>query len=115
MCIRDSSTYCHPGELPGNGGRMRTNQPGESLDLWRFEASRSRALGFGEDMHLLYDTPEGGLATRVPDAGRAGALRNLDTGSGLPAFMSDLGGGVSSPFLLRAPPGTLVATPLAGP
>jgi hypothetical protein len=37
--------YCHVGEQPGDGGRMRTNNQGETLDMWHWKAARSNPLG----------------------------------------------------------------------
>jgi hypothetical protein len=39
------SAYCHLGETPGHDGRMRTNNAGETLDMWHWKANADQQCG----------------------------------------------------------------------
>jgi len=113
------STLCHVGESPGAGGRMRTNLAGETADIWHWKAARSNPVGFADDKHLVFDTPNGGQKTRLGDAGRAAAVDNVDSSGQRPQYQAAADPGAGRSFLFLLPQGgyssVSIATLLGGP
>jgi hypothetical protein len=106
------STYCHLGETPGHDGRMRTNNVGETLDMWHWKAARSNPLGFADDKHVIHapatDTTTG---TRKGDDGSSVDSGNKDGAGTLPAFMAEDDPGANATFLIILPDGSTRAVP----
>jgi len=96
--------YCHESESPGDGGRMRTNNPGETLDMWHWKAARSNPMQVADDKHVIYDDPQGGLSTRKGDDGDEADSKN-DDGGGLPAMQAINDPGADATFLIDIPAG----------
>ncbi len=97
--------YCHEAESPGDGGRMRTNNPGETLDMWHWKAARSNPMQVADDKHVIYDDPLGGLSTRQGDDGDEADSKN-DDGGGLPALQAVNDPGADTTFLIDIPAGS---------
>jgi len=105
--------YCHLGETPGHDGRMRTNNAGETLDMWHWKAARSNPLAFADDKHVIWadgfnDTTTG---TRKGDDGNSVDSSNKDAAGTLPAFMAEDDPGASATFLINVPDGSARAVP----
>jgi len=96
--------YCHVGESPGDGGRMRTNNPGETVDMWHWKAARSNPMQVADDKYVIYDDPAGGLNTRKGDDGDAVDSKNDDGGS-LPELQAVNDPGADATFLIDMPAG----------
>lgn len=79
---------CH---ADGNGTRLRSSQPGASLDLWHWQAARSDPLHLADDQHVIYDAPGGTAPTRIGDFGRAPSFPNEDAGKTAPLFEAEGG------------------------
>ncbi len=102
--------YCHVGEMPGAGGRMRTNNSGETLDMWHWKAARSNPMQVADDKYEIYDDHMGDLKTRLGDDGDAVDRKN-DDGSGLPALQAENDPGERATFLIDMPAGAVRAVP----
>jgi hypothetical protein len=107
------AVYCHFGETPGDGGRMRTNFAGETLDMWHWKAARSNPLGFADDKHVIWadgfnDTTTG---TRKGDDGSSVDSSNKDGAGTLPAFMAEDDPGANATYLIILPDGSARAVP----
>ena len=106
------AAYCHVGETPGDGGRMRTNNAGETLDMWHWKAARSNPLGFADDKHVIWaastDTTTG---TRKGDDGSSVDSNNRDGTGTLPAFMAEDDPGANATFLVNLLQGSARAVP----
>jgi hypothetical protein len=106
------SAYCHLGETPGHDGRMRTNNAGETLDMWHWKAARSNPLGFADDKHVIYapvtDTTTG---TRKGDDGSGVDSSNKNAAGTLPAFMAESDPGANATYLIILPDGSARAVP----
>jgi len=106
------AAYCHVGETPGSGGRMRANNPGETLDMWHWKAARSNPMGFADDKYVIYapaaDTTTG---TRKGDDGSGVDSGNKDAAGTLPAFMAEDDPGANATYLIILPDGSARAVP----
>lgn len=100
------SLLCHVGETPGEGGRMRTNNPGEATDMWHWKAARSNPVGFVDDQYTIYDTPQGGRSTRPGDSGTAADIDNRNQDGTAPLFQAVGDPGARAKFLIQMPQGT---------
>ena len=101
------ATSCHVGEQPGDGGRHRTSNPGETLDMWHWKAARSNPLGFADDKHVIWaDANDTTTATRKGDDGNSVDSGNKDGTGALPAWMADNDPGVNATYLINIPEGS---------
>jgi hypothetical protein len=104
--------YCHVGETPGDGGRMRTNNAGETLDMWHWKAARSNPMGFADDKHVIWaDAVDTTTGTRKGDDGSSVDSNNRDAAGTLPAFMAENDPGANATFLINIPQGSARAVP----
>jgi hypothetical protein len=106
------AAYCHVGETPGDGGRMRTNNAGETLDMWHWKAARSNPMGFADDKHVIWaDAVDTTTGTRKGDDGSSVDSNNKDAAGTLPAFMAENDPGANATFLMNIPDGSARAVP----
>ncbi len=105
------AVYCHVGNPDWDithDSRMGTNNPGESIDVWHWKASRTNPLGHADDKHWVDLTQadeivyEGAtvLKTRLADSGSGFDSGNSETG--LPKYMHENDPGVNVDFLFEA-------------
>ena len=92
---------------------MRTNNAGETLDMWHWKAARSNPLGFADDKHVIWadgfnDTTTG---TRKGDDGSSVDSNNRDGAGTLPAFMAEDDAGANATYLIILPDGSARAVP----
>jgi len=106
------AAYCHVGETPGHGGRMRTNNAGETLDMWHWKAARSNPMGFADDKHVIWaDSADTTTGTRKGDDGSGVDSGNKDAAGTLPAFMAEDDPGANATYLIILPDGSARAVP----
>ena len=105
--------YCHVAEQPGAGGRMRTNNAGETLDMWHWKAARSNPLGFADDKHVIWADGfnDSTTKTRKGDDGSSVDSNNKNGAGTLPAFMAESDPGANATFLINLPQGSARAVP----
>jgi len=103
------SSFCHVGEEPGEGGRMRTNFPGQTVDMWHWKSARSNPMRVADDKHFIYDAPDGGMKTRKGDDGNAVDSSNKELLA--PKYMAENDPGANATFLINMPPGAARAVP----
>jgi uncharacterized protein YxeA len=105
------AVYCHVGNPAwdkADDSKMGTNNPGESIDVWHWKATRTNPANHAEDKHWV-DLTE---ATKVPYEGEmllktrlADAGDGFDSGNkegGLPKFMYKNDPGANVDFLFEA-------------
>jgi len=110
--VAGCAAYCHVGEQPGDGGRMRTHNPGETLDMWHWKSARSNPLGFADDKHVIWaDASDTTTGTRKGDDGNSVDSGNKDGTGALPAWMADMDPGVNATYLIHIPEGSARAVP----
>jgi hypothetical protein len=100
--------YCHVGETPGSGGRMRTNTAGETLDMWHWKSARSNPLGFADDKHVIWADGfnDNTTGTRKGDDGSSVDSGNKDGAGTLPAFMAEDDPSANATHLIILPDGS---------
>jgi hypothetical protein len=92
---------------------MRTNNAGETLDMWHWKAARSNPMGFADDKHVIWadgfnDTT---TQTRKGDDGSGVDSNNKDAAGTLPAFMAESDPGANATHLIILPDGSARAVP----
>ena len=101
------AVYCHVGnsQWDVSEDKMGTNNPGESVDVWHWKASRTNPKGHTDDKHwvdltlgkeITYEG-EKKVTTRLSDAG--GGFYSDNKESGLPKFMHKNDPGANVTFL----------------
>lgn len=105
------AVYCHVGNPDWDkthDSRMGTNNPGESIDVWHWKASRTNPMGHADDKHwvdltaadeIIYEG-ETVLKTRLADSGSGFDSGNSE--ADLPKYMHKSDPGASVDFLFDA-------------
>ncbi len=105
------AVYCHVGNPDwdkADDSKMGTNNPGESVDVWHWKASRTNSMNHAEDKHWVDLTsankiPYEGemlLKTRLADAGGGFDSGNIE--GNLPKYMHKNDPGANVDFLFEA-------------
>jgi hypothetical protein len=95
--VRGCTVVCHKarggrnaGVADTSPGRKFTNKPGETLDLWNWQAVASDAAGQAEDQYVddTKDPAKNADWGRKTDSGAGGFVDNINAAKNGPAFMS---------------------------
>jgi hypothetical protein len=90
---------------------MRTNNAGETLDMWHWKAARSNPLGFADDKHVIWAAAADPIGTRKGDDGSSVDSSNKDAAGTLPLFMAEDDPGANATYLIILPDGSARAVP----
>jgi hypothetical protein len=91
---------------------MRTNNTGETLDMWHWKAARSNPLDFADDKHVIWaDAADTTTGTRKGDDGSSVDSSNKNAAGTLPLFMAEDDPGANATFLINLLQGSARAVP----